>query len=67
MKLPRDYTLYQLRGKHGRRHIILYQTIQHVESNWRWEPAQKIIGPVAWYGRKRGEKWKRLTDWLAYW
>ena len=66
-RLPKNCSIYQLRGKRGRKHIIVYQVIVNDENYWRWESCEKIIGPVAWYRGRSKSKMKRVTDWFEYW
>lgn len=67
MKLPKGYYFYELRGKRGRKNVVIFRTVQQNEYSWYWYPIEKIIGPVAWYKGRSKTQMKRVTNWFPYW
>jgi len=65
VRIPKNMTVWELRGKGG---VIIFQYFHSDYSgSWSWNPRERIIGPVRWYSRRRGERWRPRTDWLSYW
>ena len=67
MRLPPGYQIWELRGKRGRKHVVVFRCIVPAYGGFRFRPPYIINGPVRWYAGRSKRAMKPLTGWLKYW
>jgi len=66
-QLPKGLMIYELRAKHGRKHVVLDRWFVQEHHGFHYRPGVNApTGPVRWYIRRRGERFKPLGDWFSY-
>ena len=68
MKVDKGYSVWELRTKVGRRHLVVYRGYFRDDTPWkvRWPSGHGPVGMMRWYRRQRGKRWEGIGPWLPW-